>query len=295
MTRHDDGSSRRARRAQNAGSEIVPVVDSSRSSRRVIRKPDSTKKTSTPTNPPPNAGDAGVEQQHGQHGDGPQAFDVGAELVLGDGEQRRRTAWRRCRHVARPARRVRGLRGRPTGDHGGHAAGTVPERPSGRSWMVRPGVPACAPARGQPRSVGLDAQVGRLGLDAGALGADRRRLAVAGVHDRVVREREQRVADRAQDRRFVAVAAPGRPRPAAEQRVAGEHGAVARRRGSSSSLGSDPACAARPARGRRRRSAHRPRSCGRASRPATRRPTACGRRRAARSAHRRRRAAARRR
>ena len=51
-TRHDAGSSRRARRAQNPGSDNVPVDASSLSSKRVIRNPDRTKNTSTPTNPP---------------------------------------------------------------------------------------------------------------------------------------------------------------------------------------------------------------------------------------------------
>ena len=51
-TRPEAGSSRRARRAQKLGSEMVPVVASSRSSSDVIRKPDSTKNTSTPMNPP---------------------------------------------------------------------------------------------------------------------------------------------------------------------------------------------------------------------------------------------------
>ncbi len=53
-TTHDAGRSRLARRAQNRGREIVPVLIASRSSSRVIRNPDSTKKTSTPTNPPEN-------------------------------------------------------------------------------------------------------------------------------------------------------------------------------------------------------------------------------------------------
>ncbi len=51
-TTHDAGSSRRARRAQKWRSEIVPVVATSRNSRRVIKNPDSTKNTSTPTKPP---------------------------------------------------------------------------------------------------------------------------------------------------------------------------------------------------------------------------------------------------
>ena len=53
-TTHEAGSSLRARRAQNRGNEIVPVVVASRSSSLVIKKPDSTKNTSTPTNPPEN-------------------------------------------------------------------------------------------------------------------------------------------------------------------------------------------------------------------------------------------------
>ncbi len=53
-TTHEAGSRRRARRAQNRGNEIVPVVVASRSNSLVIRKPDSTKNTSTPTNPPEN-------------------------------------------------------------------------------------------------------------------------------------------------------------------------------------------------------------------------------------------------
>ena len=46
---------RRARRAQNAASETRPVAATSRSRCDVIRKPEMTKNTSTPTNPPGSA------------------------------------------------------------------------------------------------------------------------------------------------------------------------------------------------------------------------------------------------
>jgi hypothetical protein len=46
------GSSRRARRAQNAGRSIRPVSCRSRNSSVVIRKPDSVKNSDTPRNPP---------------------------------------------------------------------------------------------------------------------------------------------------------------------------------------------------------------------------------------------------
>jgi hypothetical protein len=46
------GRMRRARRAQKVASEIVAERSSSRRSKAVIRKPEITKKTSTPTNPP---------------------------------------------------------------------------------------------------------------------------------------------------------------------------------------------------------------------------------------------------
>jgi hypothetical protein len=59
-------------------------------------------------------------------------------------------------------------------------------------------------------------------LEVGRLGPDGGRLAVAGVDDGLGRQRQQRRADRVDDRREVAVAASGRPRSAAEQRVAAE-------------------------------------------------------------------------
>src|SRR3954463_8595853 len=46
------GRRRRARRAQKRGSETRPVSPTSRSSCAVMRKPEITKKTSTPTKPP---------------------------------------------------------------------------------------------------------------------------------------------------------------------------------------------------------------------------------------------------
>ena len=48
-------------------------------------------------------------------------------------------------------------------------------------------------------------------------------IAVAGVNGGVTGESQQAVADRSQDRRFVAVAASGCPRPATEQGVARHH------------------------------------------------------------------------
>ena len=48
-TRVARGSSRRARRAQKVRSDTVPVRRTSASSRPVMRNPDSTKNTSTPT------------------------------------------------------------------------------------------------------------------------------------------------------------------------------------------------------------------------------------------------------
>jgi hypothetical protein len=51
-TRPEAGSRRRARRAQKFDSDTVPVVRSSRSNSDVMRKPDRTKNTSTPMNPP---------------------------------------------------------------------------------------------------------------------------------------------------------------------------------------------------------------------------------------------------
>ena len=46
------GSSRRIRRPTNRIHETVPLVCSSATSSPVMRKPEMTKKTSTPTNPP---------------------------------------------------------------------------------------------------------------------------------------------------------------------------------------------------------------------------------------------------
>ena len=46
---------RRARRAQKPESDSVPVRSISRSSSEVIRKPEITKNTSTPTKPPGSA------------------------------------------------------------------------------------------------------------------------------------------------------------------------------------------------------------------------------------------------
>ena len=46
-----------------------------------MRKPDSTKKTSTPTKPPPTTPTPGVERDHEDHGHRPQALDVAAEAV----------------------------------------------------------------------------------------------------------------------------------------------------------------------------------------------------------------------
>ena len=51
----------------------------SRSSRPVIRKPDMTKKTSTPMNPPRRHRQADVEPQDGENGDPPEALDVRQE------------------------------------------------------------------------------------------------------------------------------------------------------------------------------------------------------------------------
>ena len=53
-TRHEAGIRRRARRAQKFGSDTVPVRETSPSSSEVIRKPETTKNTSTPMKPPPN-------------------------------------------------------------------------------------------------------------------------------------------------------------------------------------------------------------------------------------------------
>ena len=51
MTQASAGTMRRARRARKSASENVPPAISL-CSREVIRKPEMTKKTSTPTNPP---------------------------------------------------------------------------------------------------------------------------------------------------------------------------------------------------------------------------------------------------
>lgn len=55
-TRNAAGSSRRMRRAQKRASETVPSRASSRTRMPVMRKPDSTKNTSTPTKPPAKPG-----------------------------------------------------------------------------------------------------------------------------------------------------------------------------------------------------------------------------------------------
>src|SRR4029079_8789379 len=55
-----------------------------------------------------------------------------------------------------------------------------------------------------------ETELGRPFEHAVALRTDRRRLSVAGVHDGLVGQCQQHVADRAQDRRLVAVAAPRR-------------------------------------------------------------------------------------
>src|SRR5215210_3754913 len=68
-----------------------------------------------------------------------------------------------------------------------------------------------------------ETEFGGAGEDALSFGADRRALAVTGVHHGVVGQREQHVTDRPQDRPFVAEAAPGRARASAEQGVTAEH------------------------------------------------------------------------
>ena len=130
-TRHDAGSSRRARRAQNPGSDSVPVDASSLSSRRVIRKPDRTKNTSTPTKPPWKAPRRRWNSTTATTASGPQALDVGAELVVGDAVQLLAdgaSAGDVGRHpivqVDAPERRVLHRR-RPAGAAGGRPVGAL--------------------------------------------------------------------------------------------------------------------------------------------------------------------------
>ena len=99
--------------------------------------------------------------------------------------------------------------------------------------------------------------------------------------------RQQPGADRLEDRRVVAVGAAGRARAAAEQRVAGEHGAEVRRRAGRCCPASARACAAPssvvPATSNRAPSASVVRP---GSRPGGRRPRASGRPGGTRSARR---------
>ena len=139
-TSTEAGSRRRARRAQKLGSETVPVAASSRSSSRVIRKPDTTKNTSTPTNPPLERGRSGAwNSTHDDDGDRAQALDVGPEVVLGDAGQRTAHRVPLGRHLV-VIRRLpwRGPRRRTTGDHGGHAAARLTSG-SSRSWGMLDG------------------------------------------------------------------------------------------------------------------------------------------------------------
>ena len=116
-------------------------------------------------------------------------------------------------------------------------------------------------------------------LEVRCLVADRGRVAVAGVHDRLGRQRQQLLADRPDDRVEVAEAAPRRTGTAAEQRVAREQvGAVG-------GVGVvEAAAAGGVARGvdAPRASCRRPTACrrwparGRARGRGTRRPTASG-------------------
>ena len=82
MTTPTGGSSRRARRLQKraksrgrCGGALTRWL--------VIRKPEMTKKTSTPTKPPGRASGEEVVDDHAEHRDGPQCLDVGP-LLLGD-------------------------------------------------------------------------------------------------------------------------------------------------------------------------------------------------------------------
>ena len=63
-TRKKAGSSRRARRAKNAGKLIEPLSLNSLSSKVVIKKPEMTKKTSTPIKPPENPRQLPVKSNH---------------------------------------------------------------------------------------------------------------------------------------------------------------------------------------------------------------------------------------
>ena len=62
----------------------MPVDANSFSSKRVIRKPDRTKNTSTPTNPPWKAPSRRWNSTTSDDGQRSKSLDVGAELVVGD-------------------------------------------------------------------------------------------------------------------------------------------------------------------------------------------------------------------
>jgi len=64
---------RRKRRAERAAGAQL------RAEQPVIRKPEMTKNTSTPTNPPPTPGASACEQNNCQHCDSTPSLDVGAK------------------------------------------------------------------------------------------------------------------------------------------------------------------------------------------------------------------------